>query len=108
MDYHFDILGVTSILEVLQTPAPGESKAYLTSPECSLDRVLASLTDVTQKHAWDYDALAQIVINYWLRQAEAVQRWQQRLLHLGQEGVLVARVTHVPSLREELEQMLRL
>ncbi len=89
MDYYFDILGVASILEVLQTPTPGEAKAYLTSRECSLDRILASLTDVTQKRAWDYNTLAQIVINYWLRQAEAIQRWQQSLLHLGQEGVLV-------------------
>ncbi|MEB3250496.1 MAG: hypothetical protein ACKN9E_13495 [Microcystaceae cyanobacterium] len=111
MSYSFDVLGVTPIFtfftyqqEIEQNPQ--RSIAYLGSHCCSLDGFIQATEQVLKKPDWDWDAVVQSMIDFWLRHESQVKQWKQELQYLGRDNLLVGRVANVEALRQEFETLL--
>lgn len=112
MTYTFDILGVSPVLyffnqkqEILQTE--GEiGIEYLGTHRCTLDAFLESVETVSPNKEWDLDGVVETVIDFWLKNAESISYWKDRLEDAGRENLLVARVADIYSLRATFESIL--
>jgi hypothetical protein len=112
MDYTFDLLGVSPILDffnhqqaLLQRGAPTGS-AYVGAYECKLDTFLRSIEEISSYQPWNIDDVVDTVIHYWLSNEENVRHWQERLLDAGKENLLVARVADFQALKAEFESLI--
>ncbi|NEO84587.1 MAG: hypothetical protein F6J87_10090 [Spirulina sp. SIO3F2] len=111
MTYTFDILGIAPLLTVFEyqqrvAQNPHHSKAYLGSPECTLDGLIKSTDLLVPKPNWNWDEVIQRMVNFWLKHEERIHYWQGQLATVGQDNVLVARVANVEMLRNEFELLL--
>lgn len=111
MSYSFDIIGVAPVLtlfnyqqQVEQNPKGG--KTYLGSHTCTLDSFIQSTQIIPYKPDWDWDEVVTTIINFWLNHEENIRYWKAELETVGQENLLVARVTNVNALRWEFESLL--
>lgn len=110
MSYSFDILGISSVLNFFNDQqrfeqTPNRSKAYLGSPHCTLDAFIASANRVHHKPEWDWEAVTDTMVDFWLRHADTIQHWKSELEAADQESLIVAQVTNVRALRRELESL---
>lgn len=111
MAYTFDIVGVAPILTAFEyqyqaQEQPHRSKAYLSSPHCTLDDFIKSTELIPAKPEWNWDEVIQRIVNFWLKHEDRVRYWQQELFLAGQQNVVVARVANVETLRHEFESLL--
>lgn len=112
MNYVFDLVGVAPMVEFFhqeQALAQGDGwrrPAYLGVAGCKLDLFLISLEDAIQERAWDLDQAVDSVVQYWMKNQEAVRHWRDRFEDAGQHNVLVGRVADCATLQAEFEVML--
>lgn len=112
MQYNFEILGVSPILEFFnheqstQHPKAKAGVEYVGSFQCTLDAFLQSVETVPPKRGWHQDSVVDTVINFWLNNSEIVQHWRSRLRDAGNENLLVARLSDVQSIRNTFESLL--
>ncbi|MEB3174941.1 MAG: hypothetical protein VKN60_07130 [Cyanobacteriota bacterium] len=111
MTYTFDILGVAPVFTFFNyqqdvEQRPERSLAYVASYDCTLDSLIKSTELILRRPDWDWDAVAQTMVNFWLRNPEPIQRWKQELDSLGKDNLLVGRVANVESLRQAFESLL--
>ena len=110
MDYTFELLGVSPILDFFNhqqtlTSQPHMQRAsYLGVYQCSLDRILNELQTVPKDRGWDLDSVAQVVVDYWIGRAHTIRYWSARLDDAGTGCLLVARIADVPTLKHEFER----
>ncbi len=112
MEYTFDILGVSPVLyffnqqqEIIQKN-PQPSVEYIGTYKCTLDAFLDNIERVTPKRGWNFDEIANTVLNFWLNHSDNIRYWQSRLTDAGKENLLVSRVADIQGLQEEFEFLL--
>ncbi len=110
MSYTFDIVSVSPVLNFMdyqqQLGRRSEpSKAYLGSPNCTLDGFMRSADCLPQKPAWNWDEVMATIVNFWLANEERVRYWKLELDRAGDTNLLVACVTNVDAMRAELESL---
>jgi hypothetical protein len=105
MNYTFDILGISPILhffnqqqEILQQK-PRPRLEYVGTHKCALDTFIQSVETVAPAQGWEVDRVVDTVIDYWMKNSDSIQYWQQRLKDAGRENVLVARVADIKALQ---------
>ena len=110
MTYNFDIIGVSPVLQFFNhqqqaETTPRRSKAYLGSYICTLDAFIEATEAVHQKPDWDWDAIVNQIVQFWLTQEDQVRHWNQALAKAEDRSLIVGRVANVESLRGELESL---
>ncbi|HLO88173.1 MAG TPA: hypothetical protein VK203_24640 [Nostocaceae cyanobacterium] len=112
MQYTFDIVGVSSVLQFFdhqqqswQQP-PRRCVEYLGTQTCTLDAFLETVETVPPKRGWDMDQVVDTVINFWLNNSESIQYWKTRLQDAGKDNLLVTRLADINSLQAEFESLL--
>jgi hypothetical protein len=111
MNYTFEIVGVSPVLHffheqqqlIARSPAP--QIEYIGSYHCQLDAMLTSIEPVISRHNWSWDDIAATVVNFWVKNAESIAFWSNRLLDAGSDSLLVSRLGHAAGLRQELESL---
>jgi hypothetical protein len=112
MEYTFDLLGISPVLDFFNHQQRLDDRtfprgpAYLGAHDCQLDTFIHSIEKISPQQGWQPDQVVNTVINYWLDNEENVRHWQRRLLDAGKENLLVARVANLQSLRTELESLI--
>lgn len=108
MTYVFNLIGVTSPLELFQQQQSQAQvgPAYLAAPEARLDYFLAPLPEMSPQRGWHLDQVVDTVISYWMQNAELIGHWRDRLGDAGRDALLVARVGNVEDWRSGLESLL--
>lgn len=110
MDYTFELLGVSPVLEFfshqydLQSQQP-RGAAYMASYRCTLDAFIDSVKTATPDRGWNLDRAVDAVVSFWLKNGEQIHYWKQRLDDAGRENLLVARLADVETLRLEFESL---
>lgn len=79
---------------------------YVGSYHCTLDATLAAIEPVATGRAWDWSNLAQVVVDFWLDNAESIRYWKSRLEDAGNDNLLLTRVASTDGLRREFEALL--
>ncbi|NJL02573.1 MAG: hypothetical protein HC838_14360 [Spirulinaceae cyanobacterium RM2_2_10] len=109
MSYTFDIVGISPVFNFMDRQSPDRiavtSKAYLGSPECSLDAFMRSVDLLSEKPAWNWDEVMTAIVNFWLVNEERIRYWKTELAIARDDHLLVAYIAHVEALRHELEQL---
>ncbi len=112
MSYTFDILGVSSLLDFFTQQQKIKEKTahldleYLGSYTCTLDSFLCSVETVSAHKNWHRDRVLDTVINFWMKNAESIQYWTERLQDAGSESLLVARVGDIQGLKYTFESLI--
>lgn len=112
MTYTFDILGVAPLLTVFEyqqqsAQSRDRSRAYLSSPQCTLDGLIQAADLLPTKPDWNWDEVVTHMINFWLKNEARVRYWQEQLTVVGQDKVIVVRVANVDVLRGEFERLFK-
>jgi len=110
MSYSFDIIGVAPVIEFFQHQqqieiSPRRSRAFLGSYHCTLDGFIEATEMVHRKPNWNWDAVVNTIIAFWLEYGDRVNRWKAELEQAEDESLLVARVANVAMLRHEFEAL---
>lgn len=110
MSYNFDIIGVSPVIQFFNhqqraESSPRRSKAYLGSYVCTLDAFIEATDIVHQKPDWDWDAIVDKIVEFWLTQEDKVRHWSQALATAEDSSLVVGRVANVESLRGEFETL---
>lgn len=110
MGYSFDIIGVAPAWNFFKHQQqvekdPHRSRAYLGSYRCTLDSFIEATQLVYQKPAWDWDAVVNQIVAFWLKHEARIRHWQDELNNCTDESLIVARVTNFQTLRQELESL---
>ncbi|NJK82345.1 MAG: hypothetical protein HC914_21845 [Chloroflexaceae bacterium] len=110
MRYAFDILGVSDVLylfgqQQLAQQKPQTGIEYIGSYQCTLDATLASVEDISQRRSWNVSEVVDIVVNFWMRNADAVSYWKQELDRAGESNLLVSRIADIHSFKHNLETL---
>lgn len=114
MTYTFEILGVSPVLQFFNHEQEAANSggnsgvAYLSSYRCTLDALIQSVEVISPKHGWQPDSAIDTVIRFWMRNADTIQYWKQRLDDAGSQNLLVSRMADLRSLRCEFESLLEL
>ncbi len=111
MNYFFDIIGTTSVLNFFNYQQQIEQKkqrgtAYLGSYQCSLDSFIESVDNIPKKPDWDWDDVVGSIVNFWLKNEDKVRYWQNNFKPTDLDTVIVARVGEIETLRCEFESLL--
>lgn len=113
MNYTFDIVGISPVLQFFQhqfqhqlnnkvnTQATGVE--YVGSPICTLDALLDSLEPIPSKWGWDSDEIMNTVIGFWMNNSESIRYWKYRLDDAGKDNIIVARLADIHALKQEFE-----
>ncbi|MGY2945041.1 hypothetical protein [Thermostichus sp. MS-CIW-39] len=111
MVYTFEIIGIAPALQffhqqqkLAQRPCGVE---YLGTSSCTLDALLGSVEEVPARRGWDLDQLVDAVIRFWCSNPDLVSMWRSRFRDAGRDALLVSRVGHIQSLRQEFEWLLK-
>jgi hypothetical protein len=112
MSYSFEIIGVSSLWNFFQhqqqvEQTPNRSCAYLGSHVCTLDSFIEATDLVHQKPDWDWDAVVNQMVNFWLTRGSHIRHWKAQLDNAEGDNLIVARVANFQSLRCELESIFR-
>lgn len=111
MSYSFDLLGIAPMLEFFQYQQENEQdpqrpKAYLASYECTLDGFIQATETIHCKPQWNWDAVIESMIRFWIKQEEKIRYYQQSLtLNTGESQLVIARVANINILRREFEDL---
>jgi hypothetical protein len=113
MSYSFKIIGVSPLLAFFNYQQqmeqnPRRSKAHLGSYECTLDGFIQSTDLIPRKPDWDWDAVINAMVNFWLKQEDDINFWQQELQKSQKESIIVARVVNFEAMRQEFEDVFEL
>lgn len=109
MEYSFEILGVTPVLDFfnhqqsLSQTRKFIGVEYLGSYKCTLDALIESVETLSPERGWKVDRAVDTVINFWLTNLEGINHWKKRLEDAGRENLLVARLSDLRSLQAEFE-----
>ncbi|MDJ0581098.1 hypothetical protein [Crocosphaera sp.] len=111
MNYFFDIIGTTSVLNFFNYQQQIEQNkkrgsAYLGSYKCSLDSFIESVDKIPKKQNWDWDDVVGSIVNFWLKNEDKVRYWQNNFNPTDLDTVIVARVGEIETLRCEFESLL--
>jgi hypothetical protein len=106
MTYVFNLVGVTTPLELFQRQQLENGPAYLAAPEARLDCFLACLQEVSPQRGWPLDQVVDSVIHYWMQNAELIYHWRSRLIDAGRDALLVGSVGNVEDWRFSLEVLI--
>ncbi|MGD1944585.1 MAG: hypothetical protein ACFB0G_25095 [Leptolyngbyaceae cyanobacterium] len=111
MQYNFDIIGITTVWDFFRhqqhvEQSPDRSCAYLGSYQCTLDGFIAATKTIQHKPAWDWDAIAAQMVNFWLQDGDRVSRWKAELQQAEETSLIVGRVANFSNLRNEFENLL--
>ncbi|MEQ8468877.1 hypothetical protein [Coleofasciculus sp. E1-EBD-02] len=113
MNYTFDILGVSPILDFFNhqqrigekvTP-PGVE--YLGTYQCTLDAFLESVETVPTQKGWNMDRAVDTVIQFWMNHPDRIRYWKDRLEDAGNASVLVSRIADMPSLKAQFNSLFK-
>jgi hypothetical protein len=63
--------------------------------------------EVPARRGWDLDQLVDAVIRFWCSNPDLVSLWRSRFRDAGRDALLVSRVGHIQSLRQEFEWLLK-
>jgi hypothetical protein len=84
---------------------------YISTPECSLERLLYEIEYIPFDYYDDFDQLRCTVISYWFSHWEIIDRWRNCLKQVNrrpsQESLIVFRTVHLPTFRNRLEAMMQ-
>ncbi|NMF82824.1 hypothetical protein [Nodosilinea sp. P-1105] len=111
MSYSFDIIGIAPVLQFFSHQQRVEtsrdrSQAYLGSYCCTLDGFIEATEIVHHKPDWDWDAIVNKMVEFWLNQEDNVRHWKQQFASTeGSDHLVVARVVNYTSLRHEFEAL---
>ena len=112
MSYHFDIVGVSPVLDFFYYQQkveqdPNRSKAYLGSYECTLDSFIQSTDMIPEKPNWNWDKVIDTIVDFWLTQEQEIQKWRKTFAVLvpQPEMLIVGRIANVKLLREEFRSL---
>lgn len=113
MPYSFNIIGVSPLLTFFDYQQqmeqnPKRSKTHLGSYQCTLDGFIHSTELIPRKPDWDWDAVINTMINFWLKQGENIHYWQQQLSQCQENSVIVAQVVNFEAVRQEFEGVFKL
>ncbi|MBD1849061.1 hypothetical protein [Leptolyngbya sp. FACHB-711] len=114
MEYTFEIIGVSPVLYFFNHQLQSqenridltERAAYFGSYHCTLDAFLESVESLPMRQNWNLDRVVDTVVQFWLNNAEQVNRWKKRLAEAGSENLLVGRLADLEALRSEFESLL--
>lgn len=110
MTYTFDIIGTAPVLQFFNHQQRHElthqrSHAYVGSYQCTLDAFIQATELVYRKPAWDWDAVVQTMVNFWLTQGDQINHWKTTLQGTEPQTLIVGRVTNFDMLRNEFETL---
>ncbi|NEP18233.1 MAG: hypothetical protein F6J97_15230 [Leptolyngbya sp. SIO4C1] len=110
MAYMFELIGIFPTLSFFQQQqrleqTPKRSKALVSSYDCTLDSFIASTDLIYQKPDWDWDAVVNTMVSFWLSQGDNIYRWRRELAKADREQRLVAQVTNLRVFKCELETL---
>jgi hypothetical protein len=111
MSYSFDIVGIAPVLHFFNHQQRVEtsrdrSQAFLGSYCCTLDAFINATAAVHHRPDWDWDAIVNTIVNFWISQENDVRHWQQQFAATeGNQNLIVARVVNYDSLRHEFESL---
>lgn len=108
MNYTFEIVGVAPIWNFFTHQQrveldPNRSRAYLGSYQCTLDSFIAATDTIHQKPDWDWDAVVNEMVAFWVNHGDDVSHWRYELTKATDDSLIVARVANFQALRQELE-----
>ncbi|HIK44724.1 MAG TPA: hypothetical protein IGR64_07510 [Leptolyngbyaceae cyanobacterium M65_K2018_010] len=109
MSYSFDIIGIAPVLQFFNHQQrveahPNRSQAYLGSYCCTLDAFIDATEVVHRKPDWDWDAIVNKIVEFWLNQEADVRHWKYQFESTqGEDNLIVARVVNYDRLRHEFE-----
>ncbi|NJL44795.1 MAG: hypothetical protein HC922_01705 [Leptolyngbyaceae cyanobacterium SM2_3_12] len=109
MSYNFDIIGVSPVLQFFNHQQqvethPNRSQAYLGSYCCTLDAFIEATQLIHRRPNWDWDAIVNKMVEFWLSQEAEVRHWKDQFeAAQGDDNLIVARIINYDSLRYELE-----
>ncbi|MEM7648251.1 MAG: hypothetical protein AAF283_03695, partial [Cyanobacteria bacterium P01_A01_bin.70] len=67
---------------------------------------IAATQTIQHKPAWDWDAIAAQMVNFWLQDGDRVSRWKIELQKAEETSLIVGRVANFSNLRSEFETLL--
>ncbi len=111
MDFTFELLGVTPVLEFFNHQQeqshrqPPTGVEYLGSYKCTLDAFIESVETVSPKRGWELDHAVDTIVKFWLNNVDSIHHWKKRLDDAGHENLIVARFADLRSLKAEFEQL---
>jgi hypothetical protein len=111
MSYSFDIIGVAPVLQFFDQqqrvePHLHRSKTYVGSYCCTLDAFIEATEGVHLRPDWDWDAIVNSMVAFWLSQENNIRHWQHQLETAdGEHNLVVGRVVNYNSLRNEFESL---
>lgn len=111
MSYSFDIIGISPVLQFFdhqqrEEKNPNRSKAYLGSYCCTLDGFIEATQVVHRKPDWDWNAIVNSMVAFWLSRENDIRHWQQELEKAdGDNNLVVGRIVNYKSLRNEFESL---
>jgi hypothetical protein len=85
---------------------------YIPVLECSLESVLDAIEYIPLDRKFQVDQLSLAIIDYWFSHPYVIEHWIDQL-SLANRGcywdhVLICRMTHLPTFRDRLEQLMAL
>ncbi len=112
MGYTFEIVAVSPILNFFNQQqrvesTPHRSRAYVGSYHCTLDSFIAATEQIHERPDWDWDAVVQEMVDFWMNHGDRVSQWRQALAQAEETSLIVGRVANFSSLRGELEHLFR-
>lgn len=111
MGYSFDIIAIAPVLQFFDYQQraeqhPRRSKAYLGSYCCTLDAFIDATELVHHRPNWDWDAVVNSMVEFWLSQEDRIRHWKHELASSGDDGhLLVGQVINYDRLRCEFEDL---
>jgi hypothetical protein len=111
MSYSFDIIGVSPVLQFFnyqqrEETHPDRSKAYLGTYCCTLDAFIEATEAIHRRPDWDWDAIVNTIVEFWLSQEANVRHWKHQWESAaGDSNLLVGRVVNYDRLRSEFETL---
>lgn len=106
MEYTFELVGVAPVLTFFNyQQEQRQGAAYLGAHRCTLDAFIESIDRVPIDPPWNRDRVVDVVIQFWLHNADSIHRWKQRLEDAGRENLLIARLSDLDAIRREFESL---
>jgi hypothetical protein len=112
MNYTFDIIGVSPILDFFNHQHQSQEKfpplgvEYMGAHKCTLDAFIESVEPLPQKWGWDLDEVVGTVIDFWMKNSESIHYWKLRLNDAGRDNLLVVRLADLKALKVEFDTLL--
>ncbi|WP_008308857.1 hypothetical protein [Leptolyngbya sp. PCC 6406] len=110
MSYTFEIVGISPLWNFFThqqrvESTPHRSRAYLGSHHCTLDSFIAATDLIHEKPDWDWDAVVNDIVSFWVSHGEAINHWRAEFQRADEDSLIVGRVANFTTLREELETL---